>query len=113
MINRMAARRGFLREDSASRIRRLAANLEAICERLADGGDPVAREKIDESSWMIEWAVPSESPEIQAELVELQQALFEWRSLESNGPARALARDRACTWAERLLWVAALIEATS
>jgi hypothetical protein len=113
MIDRLAARRGFLREGSASRLRRLAANLEAICERLAKDGDVVVREKIDESTWMIEWAVPNEAPDIQAELVELQQVLVEWRSLEPSGPARAMAQDRACTWAERLLWVAALIEATS
>jgi hypothetical protein len=114
MIDRMAVRREFLREGSASRIRRLAANLEAICERFANGAeDAVVREKIDESSWMIEWAVPAEAPDIQAELVELQRALAEWRTLEANGPARALARDRVCTWAERLLWVSALLEATS
>ena len=118
MIDRMIARREFLREDTATRIRRLAVNLEAICERLAAGGDVVVvREKLDESSWMVEWAVPGEPPDIQAELVELQRALMAWRGqlaeLEADAPARAVARDRACTWAERLLWVSALLEATS
>ena len=118
MIDRMAVRREFLREGSVTRIRRLAANLEAIRDRLADGaGAAEIREKIDESSWMIEWAVPGEAPDIQTELVELQRALSEWRgslgSLATSAPARAVARDRVCAWAERLLWVSALLEATS
>lgn len=118
MQDRLTARREFLREGSASRIRRLAADVTTICDRLSNGVDVAdVREKIDECSWMIEWAVPDEAPEVQAELVELQTALSRWRgrlqTFHSDAPARALARDRACAWAERLRWLSAMLEATS
>jgi hypothetical protein len=113
MTGRMAARRAFLLEDAASRIRRIASNLEAVRGHIADGQDDLLRARLDECSWLIEWAVPDAARDIQSELVELQHTLTRWRALEPSGPARAVALDGAHIWAERLLWVAALLEATS
>jgi hypothetical protein len=113
MFDRVEARKGFLLEGSPARIRRLAATVEAVCEPLATGDAAAVRKKLDEVSWLIEWAVPGEAPDIQAELVELQKLLPEWRSVGQGDPARMIARDRVVAWAERLRWLSALLEATS
>jgi hypothetical protein len=117
MNDRTAARKAFLLASSPDRLRRLARSVAEAGDGLVDGraaGD--AAERIDESVWMIEWAVPYEEPDVQAELVELQAVLVRWRNdlrdLRSDPPTCWLARELSCAWSERLLWVAALLEAT-
>ena len=101
MRDRIRSRREFLREDSATRVRLLAANLATIGDRFLDGADPAsARDAIDDSTWMIEWAVPEETPEVQRLLVELQTSLFTWR--DGLGSLGSDAGERARIWAERL-----------
>jgi len=117
MTDRMIARREFLRESSASRLRIIGECLAAIGGLLLDGFDEAVKEKIDEATWLIEWAVPDEVHDIQVELVELQQALHEWRgelpAIAAVAAAREGIRDQACVWSEWLMWMSALLEATA
>jgi hypothetical protein len=114
MRDRIRSRKEFLCEDSAARLRLLAANVATIGDRFFDGTDlAVVREAIDDGTWMIEWAVPEESPDVQRLLVELQKLLYSWRTgLESFGSdwfAREVAGKRAHVWAEHLQLLAGLL----
>jgi hypothetical protein len=89
----------------------LAATLATIGDQFFDGADVAAvRESIDDGTWMIEWAVPEEAPDVQRMLVELQKVLFAWRAeveaFGSDWNARASAREQAHMWAEELQFLA-------
>jgi hypothetical protein len=114
MRDRIRSRKDFLFEDSATRIRLLAANVAAIGDQFFNWEDVAAvREAIDDASWMIEWAVPEEAPDVQRLLVELQKVLFAWRvdleSIGSDWPARELAWERARLWADQMQLLASLL----
>ena len=75
-IDRLRARREFLRLDPVGRVQEIAEALSEIADLIVDNR-PAAEtlERIDACAWLIEWAVPHEEPAIQAQLVELQTRL--------------------------------------
>jgi len=117
MTDQPSFRALFRQGDMSTRLRRLALNLEIIGDQFGDGLTVIGLEaRIEESHWMIDCIAGFEDPDVYEELAELRRGLDEWRSelvtIVASTQAREEARERAGAWADRLMWVSALLEAT-
>jgi hypothetical protein len=114
VTNAAAIRERFLRDNPSRRFGNLAANLARI---ESFGADPdhseLVRHLAEESAFFIEWAAPDATPAIQCQLLELQRRLVSWtrtwNGLWNDDQQRALMRETAGRWSQRLLQIAGLV----
>lgn len=117
MPDHSALQERFLSADTTSRLRRVAQNLEIIRDQL-DARATAAHLAtwLDDTSWMVGHMSTEDEPDVRVELEELRRSLDEWRfeleGIVSVGVARTEARDLIDAWADRLRWIAGLLEAT-
>jgi len=110
-----AVRERYMRDGLEIRLGGLAANLARIASfsgRMKNHGS--VEYLIEESKWFIEWIVPDASPEMQAELVELQIQLALWHRAWKDGMMEGYRLDdmisHAQTWSDRILEQSGLLK---
>ncbi|MBI3596554.1 MAG: hypothetical protein HY203_05310 [Nitrospirae bacterium] len=103
-----AVRERYMQDGLEIRLGGLAANLA----RLASFSSRLKNHRsveylLEESKWFIEWMVPDASPEMQAELADLQIQLAVWHRAWQQGKLEGGRLDemiaQAHAWSDRLL----------
>jgi hypothetical protein len=114
MTNAAAIKERFLRDSPSRRLGNVAANLARI-EAFAAEPDhsEIVRHLAEESAFFIEWAAPDVELEAQCELLALQRLLVNWTrswaDVWEDSQRRAVMRETAGRWSQRLLRLAGLV----
>jgi hypothetical protein len=114
MSNHMVTQERYLRDPLAIRLGGLAANLARIesFSNHPDHGEAV-EQLLNESKYFIEWTALDTSPNLQAELIELQCQLaqwqYNWKDIWPDSSRRANVAGQAGAWSKRILERAGLL----
>ena len=115
MINKDRKRERYLRDPLPLRLAGLAADLARIASsaRHETGSQSVA-DMLEESQYFIEWTAGEASPDIAAELVDLQRFIGLWRrawpQAQHELSQRTLLSIQAKKWSDQVLIYSGVID---